>query len=155
MLLLLCKSAVVLFLLSKIAYDAFIIVLLRYYCWAWFCGWLGGRWFGFSPSRLFNAFFFVPRAKTMFFCHVSILIVSWFPRDWKRWNGKLFSISMDSDWSIFLSFLLSSHPHNTVLSLNRSARKRVYAPSRTFSMYQLQTPKFWSILGPRTNLIGK
>jgi hypothetical protein len=40
------------------------------------------------------------------------------------------------------------------VSLNRSARTRVYASKWTFLVDQLQMGKFWSILGTRTNLIA-
>jgi hypothetical protein len=39
------------------------------------------------------------------------------------------------------------------LSLNRSARKRLYVGKWTYLVYQLQMDQFWSILGPMTNLI--
>jgi hypothetical protein len=41
------------------------------------------------------------------------------------------------------------------LSLNRSARTRVYAGKWTSMVYHLQMAKFWSTLGPRTNLIDR
>ena len=41
------------------------------------------------------------------------------------------------------------------LSLNRSARTRVYAGKWTYMVYQLQMAMLWSILGPRTNLIDR
>jgi hypothetical protein len=40
------------------------------------------------------------------------------------------------------------------ISLNRSARKRIYAGKWTYMVYQLQMARLWSIL-PRTNLIDR
>jgi hypothetical protein len=41
------------------------------------------------------------------------------------------------------------------LSLNRSARSRVYACKWTSMVYHIQMAKFWSILRPRTKLIDR
>jgi hypothetical protein len=57
-------------------------------------------------------------------------------------------------------FFLKISDHSSLklrefISLNRSARKRIYACKWTNMVYQLQMAMFWSILGPRINLIGR
>ena len=89
-------------------------IVLLYYCWVWFCGWLGGRWFGFSPSRLFNAFFFVRERKDVF-----ATSQFWSFRGSLVTEKESILLIFDALWFVRFScpYFLLSRPHNTVANI--------------------------------------
>jgi hypothetical protein len=96
-------------------------------------------------------------------CGTQLKMVSW----WGLLSAVLQCIIICSTYYTLLK-LSSKHVYNSTghwlsiidqwfypLSLNRSARKRIYACKWTNMVYQLQMAMFCSILGPRINLIGR